>query len=67
MEHSYREADETTLVVSLIAVEVFYFERETGFEPATFSLEGRRSSQLSYSRECNERRGEKLAKPCLPT
>ena len=25
-------------------------ERETGFEPATFSLEGWRSSQLSYSR-----------------
>jgi hypothetical protein len=25
-------------------------ERETGFEPATFSLARRRSSQLSYSR-----------------
>jgi hypothetical protein len=27
-------------------------ERETGFEPATPSLEGSRSSQLSYSRLC---------------
>ena len=26
-------------------------ERETGFEPATPSLEGSRSSQLSYSRQ----------------
>ena len=25
-------------------------ERETGFEPATYGLEGHRSSQLSYSR-----------------
>ena len=25
-------------------------EREMGFEPTTFSLEGRRSSQLNYSR-----------------
>ena len=28
-------------------------ERETGFEPATPSLEGSRSSQLSYSRLCH--------------
>ena len=28
----------------------FYLERETGFEPATPSLEGWRSSQLSYTR-----------------
>jgi hypothetical protein len=27
-----------------------FMERETGFEPATPSLEGLRSSQLSYSR-----------------
>ncbi len=27
-----------------------YLERETGLEPATYSLEGCRSSQLSYSR-----------------
>ena len=27
------------------------FERETGLEPATFSLARRRSSQLSYSRD----------------
>ncbi len=29
----------------------FRVERETGFEPATPSLEGSRSSQLSYSRQ----------------
>ena len=29
-------------------------ERETGFEPATFSLARRRSSQLSYSRNESE-------------
>ena len=29
-------------------------ERETGFEPATFSLARRRSSQLSYSRDESE-------------
>lgn len=29
-------------------------ERETGVEPATFSLEGRHSSQLNYSRKHNE-------------
>jgi hypothetical protein len=27
-----------------------FLERETGLEPATYSLEGCRSSQLSYSR-----------------
>jgi hypothetical protein len=27
-----------------------HYERETGLEPATFSLARRRSSQLSYSR-----------------
>ena len=27
-----------------------FSERETGFEPATYGLEGHRSSQLSYSR-----------------
>ena len=30
---------------------ILFMERETGFEPATFSLARRRSSQLSYSRK----------------
>ena len=32
----------------------YLLERETGFEPATLSLEGWRSSQLSYSRLWNQ-------------
>ena len=34
-----------------ILIKIFNMERETGLEPATYSLEGCRSSQLSYSRE----------------
>ena len=45
-------------------------ERETGFEPATYGLEGHRSSQLSYSRPTNNQsgRGERIRTfdPLLP-
>ena len=43
-------------------------ERETGFEPATYGLEGHRSSQLSYSRTCFDGRGERIRTfdPLLP-
>ena len=37
-----------------------FSERETGFEPATYGLEGHRSSQLSYSRIFYSGRGEKI-------
>ena len=42
-------------------------ERETGFEPATPSLEGSRSSQLSYSRQTIVITGIDAQKsPCTP-
>ena len=46
-----------------------FSERETGFEPATYGLEGHRSSQLSYSRMLSALyRGEKIrtSDPLLP-
>ena len=41
-------------------------ERETGFEPATPSLEGLRSSQLSYSRISNSGCGVLNSEETLP-
>ena len=42
-------------------------ERETGFEPATPSLEGSCSSQLSYSRMPEPKRGFDLVLIAFPT
>ncbi len=37
---------------------LFFLARETGFEPATSAVTGRRSNQLSYSRRLVLGRGE---------
>ena len=56
--------------VELQALKRKSLERETGFEPATYGLEGHRSSQLSYSRPTNNQsgRGERIRTfdPLLP-